>query len=150
MAMDNPFFGGGFKAGQNAYLWKLYEPEFYRLDFIIDTTGYMAGYAKAAHSIYFQVLGDHGFVGLFIFLGIILLSYLNLNRVKKTSTDQWTVDLAKMLQVSLLAYCAGGAALSLPYFDLSFAIFALASCLLALTNRQKKVDEDIEDKKELV
>jgi hypothetical protein len=43
-----------------------------------------------------------------------------------------------MLKVSLLAYAAGGAALSLPYFDLSFAIFALAHALGQLIEREDR------------
>ena len=37
MAVDNPMFGGGFKAGQNQSLWVLYESDFSKLDFIVDT-----------------------------------------------------------------------------------------------------------------
>lgn len=136
MAADNPVFGAGFKAGQNYALWKLYEPDFYLLDFIVDTSHYTAPSPKAAHSIYFQVLGDQGFVGLLIFLGIIFLCYRNLAKVSRESDDEWCQSLAKMLQVSLLAYCVGGAALSLPYFDLSFALYALSHCLLSIVSRK--------------
>jgi probable O-glycosylation ligase (exosortase A-associated) len=138
MATDNPIFGGGFKAGQNQLLWKYYEVDFYKLDWIVDTSGIYIEHAKAAHSIYFQVLGDHGFVGLFIFLSILLNCYLRLTWVAKNSNDDSIIQLAKMLKVSLVAYAAGGAALSLPYFDLSFAIFALTHCLCELLNRQAK------------
>ena len=137
MAMDNPIFGAGFKAGQNQALWLLYEDDFYRLDFIVDTSGVHFKKAKAAHSIYFQVLGDQGFVGLFMFLTILWLCYRKLAQVIKYSKDPWLINLAKMLKVSLLAYCVGGAALSLPYFDLSFAIFALAHVMYGVMKRQQ-------------
>lgn len=135
MAADNPIFGGGFKAGQNPTAWYLYEDDFYKLDFIVDTSNYKVDRPKAAHSIYFQVLGDQGFVGLFIFLTILLVAYRNLVWVIKNTADKWLVDLARMLKVSIVAYCAGGAALSLPYFDLSFALFALASVLVSIVKR---------------
>ena len=138
MAIDHPIFGGGFKAGQNQVIWIMYEPEFYKLDFIVDTSGFTVNKAKAAHSIYFQVLGDQGFVGLCIFLIILLVAYRKLSWVTKHSQDEWVINLARMLKVSLVAYCAGGAALSLPYFDLSFALFALTHVLTELVKKEKK------------
>jgi probable O-glycosylation ligase (exosortase A-associated) len=141
MAIDNPIFGAGFKAGQNQGLWLLYEPEFYKLDFIVDTQGISFAKAKAAHSIYFQVLGDMGFAGLFIFLSILLITYRKLIWITRNTTDDWIIGLARMLKVSLIAYCAGGAALSLPYFDLSFAICALAHILAEIIKREKSTNE---------
>lgn len=137
MAVDNPIFGAGFKAGQNQFLWKLYEPEFYKLNFIVDTSDIHIETAKAAHSIYFQVLGDHGIVGLIFFLLIIYSCYRKLNWITSNSIDRNTENLARMLKVSLIAYCAGGAALSLPYFDLSFALFAMTHCLGEITKNSK-------------
>ena len=93
--------------------------------------------AKAAHSIYFQVLGDLGFAGLIIFLSLLLLTYRKLVWVTNNTTDEWLIGLSRMLKVSLVAYCAGGAALSLPYFDLSFAIFALTHILCEIAKRSQ-------------
>jgi hypothetical protein len=61
--------------------------------------------------------------------------------VIRESDDEWCQSLAKMLQVSLLAYCVGGAALSLPYFDLSFALYALSHCLMSLVRRVNESNE---------
>jgi len=75
----------------------------------------------AAHSIYFSVLADHGWIGLIMFLLIFYLSWFKLKQIiKKTNdTDQKDLNsLAKMLQVSFIAYWVGGAFLSLSYFDL--------------------------------
>lgn len=136
MAVDHPILGGGFKAGQNPSVWYLYEDNFHSLNFIIDTGDYRVSRPKAAHSIYFQVLGDQGFVGLFTFLAILLLAYRKLVWVTKNTTDEWLIGLARMVKVSLVAYAAGGAALSLPYFDLSFALFALCHILSEIVKRQ--------------
>lgn len=83
----------------------------------------------AAHSIYFQVLGNHGFVGLILFLGI-WLSTMRLagqlrNQKNLMSEAQWTVDLGAMCQVTLVGYAVGGAFLSLSYFDLPYNIMVL-------------------------
>jgi probable O-glycosylation ligase (exosortase A-associated) len=79
-----------------------------------------------AHSIYFQVLGDHGFVGLFLFLLLILFAWRTGSRVIKFCGKQaelkWASDLAKMAQVSIIGYAVSGAFLSLAYFDLYYDI----------------------------
>ncbi len=83
----------------------------------------------AAHSIYFQVLGNHGFVGVILFLGI-WFSTMRLAGRLRNQKDlmpevQWTVDLGAMCQVALVGYAVGGAFLSLSYFDLPYNIMVL-------------------------
>jgi putative inorganic carbon (HCO3(-)) transporter len=87
----------------------------------------------AAHSIYFSMLGDHGWPGLIMFLTILLLCWHYLSRVIKTTKSQPELAnqhfLAKMLQVSLIAYLSGGAFLSLSYFDLPWHLIAITVLL---------------------
>jgi probable O-glycosylation ligase (exosortase A-associated) len=87
----------------------------------------------AAHSIYFGVLADHGWPGLTLFLFILLLTWRTLSKIIRTTNRQPAYAnqnfLAKMLQVSLVAYMSGGAFLSLSYFDLPWHIFAIAILL---------------------
>lgn len=84
---------------------------------------------RAAHSIYFQVLGNHGFVGLFLFLGIWFSTYRVAGWLRKIARKQeetkWAADLGGMVQVSLVGYAVGGAFLSLSYFDLPYNMMIL-------------------------
>lgn len=84
---------------------------------------------RAAHSIYFQVLGNHGFVGLFLFLCIWISTYRVAGWLRKYGRRQdetkWAADLGAMVQVSLVGYAAGGAFLSLSYFDLPYNMMIL-------------------------
>lgn len=86
----------------------------------------------AAHSIYFQVLGEQGFIGLFLFLGIWISTWrIAGSIIRDKSTDpsiQWCKSLAAMCQVSLIGYAVGGAFLSLAYYDLPYNI--LIVCIL--------------------
>ena len=86
-------------------------------------------FVHAAHSIYFQVLGNHGFVGLAIFLMIFVTTWRSaswLHRQKFSTPDaKWCNDLGAMCQVSLAGYAVGGAFLSLSYFDLPYYIMVL-------------------------
>lgn len=84
----------------------------------------------AAHSIYFQVLGENGFVGLAIYLAMIVMSFIMGSRLMRMARDvpqlHWVRDLAAMIQVSQFAFCVAGAALSMAYYD----VFVLNLCLL--------------------
>jgi probable O-glycosylation ligase (exosortase A-associated) len=83
----------------------------------------------AAHSIYFQVLGEQGFIGLFLFLGIWFSAWRMAGSIIRHKTDDpdhaWCKVLAAMCQVSLIGYAVGGAFLSLAYFDLPYDILVI-------------------------
>ncbi len=89
---------------------------------------------RAAHSIYFQVLGEHGFIGLFLFLGIIAASFVTLSRVKRAARKAPELscysDYAGALQIGLVAYCVSGAFLNLAYFDLFYLFVILGAVML--------------------
>ena len=80
----------------------------------------------AAHSIYFQVLGEHGYVGLLLFVLIGALCFVTASRIRKQALEReetlWLHHLAGMIQVSMVGYAVGGAFLSLSYFDLPYNI----------------------------
>jgi len=83
----------------------------------------------AAHSIYFSVLADHGWIGLLLFVIILIASWRTasyLIRETRGSPDhQWINELARMIQVSMIAYMVGGAFLSLAYFDLPWHLMSI-------------------------
>ena len=89
------------------------------------------GNPLAAHSIYFQVLGNHGFIGLAIFLAIFIATWRTAGwpkREKFPSPDaKWCNDLGAMCQVALAGYAVGGAFLSLAYFDLPYDIMVIVA-----------------------
>jgi putative inorganic carbon (HCO3(-)) transporter len=82
-----------------------------------------------AHSIYFQVLGEQGFVGLFLFLLLGLLAWRTgskvINAAKDVPENKWAADLAAMGQVSLIGYATAGAFLGLAYFDLPYHLVVI-------------------------
>lgn len=111
---NDRLFGGGFNS------WSKHTYEIYR-------PGYIGVFV--AHSIYFNVLADHGWIGLLLFLLILLLTWRNLGVIIKYATrvhpDPEFEVLARALKVSVVAYLAGGAFLSLSYFDLPWHIIAI-------------------------
>lgn len=73
------------------------------------------------HSIYFEAMGEQGFIGLAMFLLIGLLAWRTggktIRECKRDPNRKWAADLAAMTQVSLIGYATGGAFLGLSYFD---------------------------------
>lgn len=89
-------------------------------------------YVHAAHSIYFQVLGNHGFVGLFLFLALWISTWRSASWLMRNAAQHpdaaWCRDLGAMAQVMLVAYAIGGAFLSLAYFDLPYNLMVVVVC----------------------
>ncbi|MDO8310519.1 MAG: putative O-glycosylation ligase, exosortase A system-associated, partial [Sideroxyarcus sp.] len=108
---NHHLFGGGFEV-YTADIFARYAP-------IPDDV-------HAAHSIYFQVLGEHGYVGLILFLLIWFFAFSTAQKIRKEAVKraetQWLHYLAGMCQVSLVGYAVGGAFLSLAYFDLPYNV----------------------------
>ena len=131
LALDRPLVGGGFNIYQQSTFAK-YAPN--PLD------------VHAAHSIYFQALGEHGFVGLALFLSLGFFTWRNGSWIIAKSRGRpdltWASDLAKMLHVSQVAYATGGAFLSLDYFDLPYYI--LAAMLLTKLFVEKELKTALE------
>ena len=134
LASQNPILGGGFKALEFFPVWIDLSRDFSQFSFfysgnVLPDT--LRGHA--AHSIYFQVLGDHGFVGFIIFIAILMLSFLKAGEIAKKARlangPDWLINLATMLRLSIFTYAVGGAALSFAYFDMIYAIYGLVIVL---------------------
>jgi putative inorganic carbon (HCO3(-)) transporter len=114
LAKDHPITGGGF-ATFTPDLFKIYAP--FPEDF------------HDAHSIYFELLAEQGYVGLVLFLMIGFLAFKQCHYItskcKGNYNLRWAANLAPMLQVSLIGYGVGGAFLGLAYFDLPYHLVAL-------------------------
>jgi len=113
LAMDRPLTGGGFEI-YDPGVFMQYAPNPYDI--------------HAAHSIYFQVLGEHGFVGLFLYLLLGFVTWRTgtwiIKHTAKLPEYRWANTLATMIQVSLLGFAVGGAFLSLVYFDVPYYLMA--------------------------
>lgn len=131
IALDRPWIGAGPYAVEYPPVWHHYSLEFDRLDFIPSETP--GNFAFAAHSIYFEVLGDTGFPGLLTFLLMICGTFLNTRRIRRMSRDRpelgWAYHLARAMELSLMVLLISGAALSAAYFELNFLLVGMASAL---------------------
>ncbi|MCX7902334.1 MAG: putative O-glycosylation ligase, exosortase A system-associated [Burkholderiaceae bacterium] len=109
LAVDRPFVGGGFEPYSKEILAR-YKPDYHTV--------------HSAHSIYFQVLGEHGFVGLALFLTFWALTWRigsQLRRMTRGNAEEaWAYWMASFVQVSLVAYFVGGTFLNLAYWDMPY------------------------------
>lgn len=124
IALERPLTGGGFGATQIDTVFAQY-----------NTRGAIRE-GTAAHSVYFEVLGDHGFVGLALYLIMVAAGWLNLRqliRLAKTRDNlHWAADLGAMMQVSFLGFLVAGSLLSMAYYDVFLTLLALSACLRLL------------------
>ena len=121
VARAHPVVGGGF--------------EIFRGNEDATSLGY-----RSAHSIYFEVLAEHGWVGLALFLALGVGAYRTARSVIRHAGEDhklsWAADLAAMVQVSIAAYAVAGLFLNLATFDLYYhliAIVVIASTLVRQT-----------------
>jgi probable O-glycosylation ligase (exosortase A-associated) len=107
------FFGGGFDI-YNQSTFAAYAPN--------------PNDVHAAHSNYFQMLGEHGFVGLGLYLLLGILTWRCatwiIRNTHQHASLHWAAALSRMIQTSLIGFFVGGAFLSLAYFDVPYYLMA--------------------------
>ena len=109
LANDRPLVGGGFEPYTSRVFAK-YAPDPLTL--------------QAAHSIYFQMLGEHGYVGLVLFLCLGIAGWLMARRILRASRDRpdysWAGNLARAMQVSFIGFTVGGAFVNIAYWEVVY------------------------------
>ncbi len=109
IANDRPLVGGGYELYSPAVFAK-YAPDPLAI--------------HSAHSIYFQMLGEHGYVGLLLFLALGIMAWVTANRIIKRSQNNpenaWAGTLARSIQVSLIGFSVGGAFVNIAYWEIQY------------------------------
>jgi probable O-glycosylation ligase (exosortase A-associated) len=125
LAKDYPITGGGFRTFTPA-LFTRYAPE--------PLPGGQS--SSGPHSIYFQVLAEHGFVGLSLFALLLGACWHSLRKLRKRGrllpSGSWMVSYSHMMESSLLGFMVSGAFLEFAYFDLYFQLVAVTVIMKAL------------------
>lgn len=139
IAIDNPLTGGGFKATTDPLLWHVYAPETPDFGFIETPPIPMNKAPKAAHNIYFQVLASSGFIGLFLFVCMLFVSYRTCStniKLSKKHNQIWQENLSRSIALSIIAFGITGMNVSLAYFELVYALMGIVVIIkLNLTDK---------------
>jgi probable O-glycosylation ligase (exosortase A-associated) len=129
IAVDNPLTGAGFRALWHEGIWLKY----YRGEILA---------VRDAHSLYFELLEEHGFLGLGIYLLVLVSTLMSLRHIRK----RWRghpehgvlANYAEMTQLGLYPFMVAGAFLTVAYFDLYFAFVATSAVLRRLSEEAEK------------
>ena len=123
LGLDHPFFGGGFGSVGMKEVADQYNPG-------------KGGYNS--HSIIFNVLGEHGVLGLILFLSLIGCCVLTLRRVRRTrhvSPPDWVRHYSHALEASFVGYLVTGMFLSAAYVDLFYHLITATVLLKVLADK---------------
>jgi probable O-glycosylation ligase (exosortase A-associated) len=122
--------GGGFEMWQPA-VFRQYAPESWNVHDV--------------HSIYFEIMGEQGFIGFALFVLLGLMAWIRaqqiIKRCKQDADKKWASDLAAMIQVSLVGYAAGGAFLGMGYFDLPYHLMIILLLAAKFTGVLEKLPQ---------
>ena len=127
---DYPIMGGGFNTIGDEFLYRLYQPR--ALPDGLPASG--------PHSIYFQLLADQGFVGLGLFLAIVMSCFISLYRarrlVRAVPQAIWLVDYTYMLETAILGFMTSGAFLGFAYLDLIYQMIGTVAVIKILLKQE--------------
>ena len=131
IAVSRPFTGAGFRALWNEDIWAVYfGPSYYK--------------AFDAHSVYFEVLSEHGLLGFGLYIGALISTLVSLRTLRKRWRNHpehgYISRYAEMTQLSLYPFLICGAFIPFAYFDLYFLLLATSSMLFVLSKEAERVE----------
>jgi probable O-glycosylation ligase (exosortase A-associated) len=136
MANTQPILGVGFDAYNVAYG-----------DF--DPAAGQYGTRRSVHSVWFGILAELGYVGLFLYALIFLLAYRNCRRISRLGTRFTELaDLrpyAAALETGLVVFFVGGTFLSFQYSEMAWHYVALSMALSKLTQERVAAAESVRE-----
>ncbi len=124
LAEQNPFTGAGLRNSYQRDIAKTVDPK-------------RAERAKAAHSIYFEILGGAGYAGFLLYFSVLAAAFVTAWRIyldgKKTQGRSWKSNFAFYAQISLVVFAVGGASTSMEMWDGYLIVIALIAALRNMT-----------------
>ncbi len=131
LAKDYPM-GGSFNAVPNVDVYKRYRPNPLPND----------APSSGPHSIYFQLLGDQGYVGVVLFLLLMGSCLWTLVRIrglaKRIPNAKWLVTYSQMIETAILAFMVSGAFLGVVYLDVIYQMMGLTIILKMLCRKERR------------
>ena len=127
LAEQNPLTGAGLRNSYQKEIAAKVDPK-------------RAERAKAAHSIYFEILGGTGYVGLAIYLTILITAFFSAWRIYLVRNNPllapWKSNFAYYAQMSLTVFAIGGASTSMEMWDGYLIVIALIAAVTKLTPQE--------------
>jgi probable O-glycosylation ligase (exosortase A-associated) len=132
IALRNPMTGGGFHAVATQPVWDQFRGQKGLLPFI--DVGFESNIYRAAHSIYFEIMGDMGLSGFLIFIALLLNAIKTATQTSRLAQRggpplEWAVDLSRTLMATIVAFMVGGLTVSIAYTELIYMVIMLTAML---------------------
>ncbi len=125
IAANNPLFGGGFMVHAEWSVYTKYKAELTRI--------------RSPHSAYFEVLAEHGFLGILLYallLGVVWRTGSWLIKQGKQREDlRWARELGAMTQVGIVGFAVGAAFVNTAYFEPFLHLVAIMAVTKAMVMR---------------
>jgi probable O-glycosylation ligase (exosortase A-associated) len=84
---------------------------------------------RVSHNAYLQILCECGLPSLLLFLAAIGMAWWSLGRLRTWTDVPWIETYARMLQISIIAYCVGSMFLNTAYSELIYQIVGMSVSL---------------------
>jgi probable O-glycosylation ligase (exosortase A-associated) len=131
IAKDRPILGAGYEVAKKE-IYNRYSPD-------------PSFPPQVAHSIYFEALGAHGFVGLAIYLALLFCHWRTAGNIVRKAGDRpdlaWAKHYGLMMQVSIVGFSVGGAFLSIMLFDVPYYLIGATLVASRLVDEQLKITD---------
>jgi probable O-glycosylation ligase (exosortase A-associated) len=129
IAKDN-FFGAGFDVAEKP-IYDRYSPD-------------PSFPPQVAHSIYFEAIGSHGFVGLLFYLTLLACLWRHLGAIARRTRNRpdlaWAHYYGLSMQVGIVGFVVGGAFLSLLNFDVPYYLVGITLAMGRLVEERLAAD----------
>lgn len=132
IALRNPLTGGGFHAVATQPVWNQFRGQKGLLGFV--DSGLNSPIFRAAHSVYFEIMGDMGFSGFLIFMALLFNALRNGFQISRLARQggpdlEWAVDLSRALNSTIFAFLVGGLTVSIAYTEFIYMAVMLMEIL---------------------
>jgi putative inorganic carbon (hco3(-)) transporter len=105
-------------------------------------------FGRAFHSIYFEVLGEHGYPGIAIFLAIAISMFFRMRRIAKRARRHpelaWVASLADALQSGLAVFLTAGTFVGIAFQPMFWYFIAMGVSLNAYMWRVERQEAPVE------
>ena len=93
----------------------------------------------SSHNSYVQALGEHGAVGLVLYVALLIVAALTSISIRKRTAGnpalRWANQLAFLIQVSMVGYAVGSFSITAAFFPVFYAILGVLASLQILVNQ---------------
>lgn len=136
MARDNAVFGVGMELFQAAY------PRYKQPGEAV----------RVAHNSYLQVWAECGTITLMLYLGLILITFIDLWRIRKKAKQRyavsWVSSYATMFEASFFSFLVGSTFLNRAHFDLFYHYVAIVMCFTRIADEEMHRDASMPVKRQ--